>query len=545
MSSQDSHRLARVFPRLMSALGGIGCGARETPQYFKPADLLAHMDRLGVTHSLVYHAAARDHDTTRGNQRLLRELAECPEAHGRLFPALAVSPTQYWERGGIEALQAAMKTSATRALWAFPAALRYRIHQLEPVLEAVASLEPFVMVDIREVGDVEDIVRLAEAFPRMPIVCTQGMWGHLIPLMDLARRKPNIFIETSWLHVWGTIRDLTRHFGVERVVFGLGPKAHQGAAIAGLAHAQISEPERQAIAYDNLARLMGLPPSPPLAQPAPAREVSPPRGGYWADFLRGAPVSDGIIDAHGHLGAVHTWALAEHDIDEQIRQILPRMDRLGIATMVISGLDALFSDPVEGNRLLADHLRPHGERFKAYCTFNPIYADRLVPQMERFLADPVFVGFKLLCDYWAVPVTDARLTPMWEYAHAHRLPILLHTWEGPYNSPRLLTDIVARYSEAIFLLGHSGGGNAGRAEAEQLANANPNVYLEWCGSFCCSTPWEETLARVHSRQVVFGTDGVCHDLSWELGRLLSLNVPDATIKPILSDNMRRVLALRR
>jgi hypothetical protein len=128
---------------------------------------------------------------------------------------------------------------------------------------------------------------------------------------------------------------------------------------------------------------------------------------------------------------------------------------------------------------------------------------------------------------------------------AHLLAILLHTWDGPYSQPGMLQDIVKRFPEAVFLLGHSGGGETGRLEAEELAVANPNVYLEWCGSFCCSKPFEETLRRVSPRQVVFGTDAAPHSPAWELGRLLSLDLPDETLIPILGANMRKILDGRR
>jgi predicted TIM-barrel fold metal-dependent hydrolase len=109
----------------------------------------------------------------------------------------------------------------------------------------------------------------------------------------------------------------------------------------------------------------------------------------------------------------------------------------------------------------------------------------------------------------------------------------------------MFKNLVKRYPHVSFLLGHSGGGDKGRREAEELAQKHPNVYLEWCGSFCSTIPWEETLGRVNPRQVVFGTDAMAHDFNWELGRLLSLDLPDRTLLPILGGNMRRILAMRR
>jgi len=74
------------------------------------------------------------------------------------------------------------------------------------------------------------------------------------------------------------------------------------------------------------------------------------------------------------------------------------------------------------------------------------------------------------------------------------------------------------------------GATGGRREAEALAQKHSNVYMEWCGSFCSSIPWEETLRRVAPRQIVFGTDGMVHDIAWELARLLSLDASDETFE---------------
>jgi len=132
---------------------------------------------------------------------------------------------------------------------------------------------------------------------------------------------------------------------------------------------------------------------------------------------------------------------------------------------------------------------------------------------------------------------------MWEYADAHRLPILIHTRASPYDAPKVLTDIAPAYPRATFLLGHSGGSDL--AAAVTLAEENPNVYLEWCGSWCDSVPWQDVLARLGPKRLVFGTDAVFLNPAWELGRLLSQDIPDEQLVPILGGNMRDILARRK
>jgi len=50
---------------------------------------------------------------------------------------------------------------------------------------------------------------------------------------------------------------------------------------------------------------------------------------------------------------------------------------------------------------------------------------------------------------------------------------------------------------------------------------------------------------VGSDRVVFGTDALGHSIDWELGRLVSLDLPPASILPILGDNLRRILKARK
>jgi predicted TIM-barrel fold metal-dependent hydrolase len=363
------------------------------------------------------------------------------------------------------------------------------------------------------------------------------MWPDVTRVLDLMHRRDNILVETSWLHSFETLSLLVRTFGAERVVFGTGPASHAGAAIAGLLQADLSCADRELIAHGNAERLLSVP---PLAESAPSPLEARP---LWAKMLRREPLGVDLIDAHAHLGPMGMWPLEDADPDSQARTMLAWMDRLGISRTLISGEQALFCDPIEGNRALEETLAPYGDRFHGYLAFNPFYGREMEALLDDFFARPLFVGFKVLCDYWRVPLTDPRFIPVWEYAHAHRLPILLHTWGGPFDAPSLLREIAPAYPDAIFLLGHSGG--SVRCEAEDLAVANPHVYLEWCGSFTCPDSWVRTIQRVGADHVIFGSDAIAHDIYWELGRLLSQDLPDERLVPILGANMREILSRRR
>lgn len=520
-----------TLPPLFDATKFFGAGSSERPDYPTAASLLAHLDRLGIARALAWHVHARDLEPMTGNRALVAEIAATPGASGRLIPAFTIAPTMPYATGAMANLRRMMTEYGVRALRIFRE--RWTLTLLEPVVRELADLHPVVFIDVREGLDVREIAEFCAALPEVPVVALHGMWPHQVALFDLLRRCQNFHIDTSWMHTEATIEMAVARFGANRLVFGTGWRAMNGAALAGLRHTQVSPEVKARIGDGNLAALLGLPPATPVA------ETSQP---MFRALLHGETSPVEILDAHGHLGALGMWLLESNDFDAQAKRYIRSMDRLGVRMALISGEEALFTDPLAGNAYLSERCRPYGDRFRGYLGFNPYFADAMAAKLDEFFRDPFFVGFKLLCDYWRVPVTDPRFTPVWQYAHAHRLPILLHTWNTGFDDPAMLSEIAPAYPGASFLLGHSGGGD--RRSAEALANANPNVFLEWCGSFCTPQWWEETLTRINPRQVVYGSDGIFHDPAWELGRMLSLDVPDEILRPMLGETLRGILAQR-
>jgi predicted TIM-barrel fold metal-dependent hydrolase len=526
-------------PVLFDINGFVGQSVTGGAEFPTVQERLAHMDRLGIGRALVWNVEARQDHALSANRRLLVDLRATPEAAGRIVPALAISGLMLYERDGLRLLKRQMQDGRTRALRFCNVFGRLTLRQLDPLIRSIRTLKPFLVMGHDEAPPA-DILEFTARFPDVPLILTQVMWGPCITVFDLMRQRRNILLETSWLHSYGAIELAVSRFGADRVVFGLGSRSHNGAAVAALARARISAAERRLIAHGNLERLTGLKPA---ARRGGAGGEAPDT--LWQRLLAGRPLDVDVVDAHAHIGPSAGYLLEAQDEVSQVRLALRDMDALGIRTMIASGLQALLGQPAAGNDLLAEVAGGHAGRLAGYVGFNPFYADELMAQVDRYVANPFFVGFKLLCGYWRVPITDRRFDPMWRYANRRRLPVLMHTWSGSYDSPAMLAKLVRRFPQVSFIVGHSGGSDEGRREAEALALANRNVYLEWCGSFCSTIRWEDTLQRVNPRQVVFGTDAMVHDIHWELGRLLSVDASEAVLTAIVGRNMRRILARRR
>ncbi|MFN2352602.1 MAG: amidohydrolase family protein, partial [Kiritimatiellia bacterium] len=455
---------------LFNVNGCIGRGAYEVPEYPTAQSFVEHLDYLEIDRSLVWHVVARDLHPLTGNQRLLREIEEAG-LQERLLPAFVITPACFYERGVLDYLRLQLACGRVRALRISPKTSRFPIREIERVLGELARFEPVLFWDCREsygAHDLRDLESLAQALPKVNFVLTQKMWGGFSGVLDLLWRCPNTSVDISWLHMRDTLELLTERFGAERVLFGIGPRAHYGAAIAALAHADLTSFQRELIAHGNLERLLKIEPlSGKLTRP-PAQLAQKP---LWQAFRSGQPVTGvDVIDAHGHTPP-HTrgWVMRNQDTATAPEAFIRRMDRLGVKQLILSSEAALFGENLAGNLETEKQLMPYRERLAGYLVFNPLYGEEMTPHLDDFFKRGFYVGFKLLASYWKCPVTDAGYRPVWEFADRHALPILLHTWNDRHDSPAMLDEIVARYPRAVFLLGHSGGGSPGRLEAEALA----------------------------------------------------------------------------
>jgi uncharacterized protein len=523
------------MPSLFNVNGSLGCGTIAKSAFRNADDLLKHMDRLGIERSLVWHIpdAGIFDVILESDKEIMKEIMAVPLAKQRLIPAFTVTPLSAYNSKCLDSLMEAMTSGQVKAIRIVLLGGQERLSPLESLVRKVSRFKPVLIFNSKEPLNTDDLLAFSEKFPELPMVYLQGMWINAAAMYDLMQRRQNIYADISWLDMPDNIEKIVDMFGVERLLFGIGLKSSNGASIATLMRARISDNDRELIAHGNLERLLGIG---EYKSSDKTGNMKTAGGGntLWSKLLAGKSLNVDIIDAHGHLGD-----------SEEITDLIKGMDDLGIKSMIASGWEALASEPVKGNFTLAKNTRPFGSRYLGYLTFHPDYCKELEMKFDEFFSDPFFVGFKLLNHYWSVKVTDKRFDAVWKYSDLHRLPILLHTWNDDYDSPSMLKDIVKEYKNAFFILGHSGGLDEGRLEAEELVAENPNVYLEFCGSYLSTILWEDTIKKLGNRQILFGTDSTAHSQTRDLGRFLSIDLPDETLIPMLGANMRKIMAMRK
>jgi hypothetical protein len=220
------------------------------------AELIEEMDFANISRALVYHTAMRFDHPSVGNERVVSEVA----GHPRLLPSWALLPSQTGEQPEPEAFLGEMDRKGIRALWMFPDEHRYSLDEITWGDQFAAFMELRIPLFIR--ASLDKIGQLLGSFPDLVVVTgSQGSNPLDRYAWPLVERFPNLVLETSGYLVDGGIEAFCRRYSAARLVFGSGfPDNASGAAMLTLARAEISEPERRAIAWDNLDRLLAWEP---------------------------------------------------------------------------------------------------------------------------------------------------------------------------------------------------------------------------------------------------------------------------------------------
>ncbi len=87
----------------------------------------------------------------------------------------------------------------------------------------------------------------------------------------------------------------------------------------------------------------------------------------------------GVIDSHGHLGKWYFPAW-----QPTAAEIAADMARLGVAVTILSSSLAIIYDAAEGNRELAEAIRPYPQLL-GYVSVNLNYVDEARQEMETYL----------------------------------------------------------------------------------------------------------------------------------------------------------------
>jgi uncharacterized protein len=273
---------------------------------------------------------------------------------------------------------------------------------------------------------------------------------------------------------------------------------------------------------------------------------------------KGYSASCPLIDMHGHVGPFYGCYLPSSPI-ERMRE---RLKRCGVQRIVCSHHSALACDVERGNHDMLEIVSEHPDQFLGYWVINPNTPEITARHLRDYHRLSGFVGLKFWPDYHYVPVNSPKYAPALEFADAHGLLVLVHTFgESPFDAPGLLAEAAANYPRARFLMGHCGYGEWEKSVA--IARDMQNVYLDLTsvvqaldfsqmpgGSLMPRVPVisphvngliEYMVNTAGSQKIVFGSDLPWYSQHYHAGAVLFARITDDARHDILHRNAERLL----
>ena len=248
-----------------------------------------------------------------------------------------------------------------------------------------------------------------------------------------------------------------------------------------------------------------------------------------------------VVDCHTHLGPWHNFHIPACTAEAMVRT----MDRLGIATSFCSPHVAIGPDYVLGNREVMAAEEAFPGRILPYVTINPHYPPaEVTAEIEHWHALGRLRAFKIHPNVHGYRADGPAYVPLFEFAEAHDLPVLSHSWAGDGQcGPAILGALAERYPRVTLLIAHSASGWPMIEEACAAAEAHPNVRLDLTGSQLFYQALETMVGRIGAERILFGSDLPFIDPRPGLGRVLMARIGDEDKRRILGRNAQALFGL--
>ncbi len=223
-----------------------------------PHDLLHMMDFVGIPEALVFHSLSRDCDSHLGNRELLTRI----EGEQRLRPCWVLHP-EHGLRPSDRVQE--MLDLGVRAVRLFPTRHRFSLLPwvIDDLLAELASYRIPTLVDFGNVHwsdkltDWANVQRICSAFPELPVVLLHEGLGASRHILNLMARCPNLHVELSYCFQEGFVETACSDVGHTQLLFGTAtPEYDPGPAMSALLFSRVHQWHKQAIAGENLRRLM-------------------------------------------------------------------------------------------------------------------------------------------------------------------------------------------------------------------------------------------------------------------------------------------------
>lgn len=503
-------------------------GPKDAREIWKSEDILAAMDRAGISGALVYSGWAKDYAPDYGNKRLAEELVKFP----RFYGCYTVAPGYTGSFLMPSEIVADMRKKGMVAAIMFP--VTHYFSPCEEVMgEYYAELEKnniLLLVDKAQISW-QELAELLKQHPKLNVLLLGTNWSDFHNLAAFMRKYPNLYTDLSNMQANFAVEVLVKMFGADRICVGSGlPLKCPGAARSFIDYAQISQADKQKIAGGNLARLCGvnLPEEVPVLNEEIAQQAA--RG-----EALGVPVFDShthFIEDGGNCGGGFPM------IGGDLSHMAELSEYMGVDAYCVAPWLGIWTDCEEGNRIVFD-MAKRDKRVFPYVLINPTYGTDVEKEAYHYHVEEKFPAMKMFYSRTGVRYNDPVFDPWYKIANENKLFALMDS--GGY--PQYLSDmaeLAEKYPDITFFLDHAGRNFACAESYAALAKKYDNVYLQLTFTSVPEGLIEYLCAEGLAHKTLYGTDAPMRDPRPQLGWVAFANISTEEKKLILGGNMQRI-----
>ena len=261
-------------------------------------------------------------------------------------------------------------------------------------------------------------------------------------------------------------------------------------------------------------------------------------------------MDDPIIDCHTHIYPAKIAVKAARFIgdfygvsarwDGTVDTLLAQCREAGIGRCLALAVAVDADHVTRINDFLIENVSAHADALWGFATLHPDMADPGA-EVERILKAGM-KGVKLHPDMQRFSLAEARTDRLFA-ACAGVCPVMIHAGDVRYHNsnPSLIPPVLKKHPDLTLICAHFGG--YGEWDDAEKLLADTGVYVD-TSSTSFRVPAErvkEMILLFGEDRVLFGTDYPMWTAKQEIDLLLSLGLPDRTMRKIFRENALRLL----
>jgi len=239
-----------------------------------------------------------------------------------------------------------------------------------------------------------------------------------------------------------------------------------------------------------------------------------------------------IVDAHVYLGS------SLFGYGQSLDEVRARMERLGIDKAVLVPVKPQDYHLGPANKLVAQVVRTHPDRFLRLCRVDPWQTEAAVSEARKGFDEMGACGLYL--DPWEenFQANDDIVSPLVEEARHRSKPVVINAGHPRVSHPTQIWDLARQFPDVQFVACNGGQINISGLllfEARRMMEACANITVQTAGTYR-EDFLEEIASEVGGERVIFASRSPVYDQEFEMARVRLAHLSESQKDKLWSAN---------